>query len=54
MIILEELVAVVAREEAGSLAGEAGEPGYAQPVEREREGLTAGQVSSGRGLGWKR
>ncbi len=37
MIFLEELVAVVAGEEASSLTGKAGEPGYTQPVERERE-----------------
>ena len=37
VMFLEELVAVVAREEASSLAGKAGEPGYTQPVEGERE-----------------
>jgi hypothetical protein len=37
MMFLEELVAVVAGEEASSLTGKAGEPGYTQPVERERE-----------------
>jgi len=37
VVLLKELVAVVAREQASSLSGEAGEPGYAQPVERERE-----------------
>jgi hypothetical protein len=36
-MFLEELVAVVAGEEASSLTGKAGEPGYTQPVERERE-----------------
>ncbi len=36
-MFLEELVAVVAGEEASSLTGEAGEQGYTQPVERERE-----------------
>jgi hypothetical protein len=35
-MFLEELVAVVAGEEASSLTGKAGEPGYTQPVERER------------------
>ena len=47
VMFLEELVAVVAGEEASSLTGEAGEPGYTQPVEREIEGATAGQESSG-------
>ncbi len=37
VMFLEELVAVVAGEEASSLTGEAGESGYTQPVERERE-----------------
>jgi hypothetical protein len=37
VVFLKELVAVVAREEAGSLPGEAGEPRYAEPVERKRE-----------------
>jgi hypothetical protein len=37
VMFLEELVAVVAGEEASSLTGKAGEPGYTQPVERERE-----------------
>jgi hypothetical protein len=37
MMFLEELVAVVAGEEASSLTGKAGEPGYTPPVERERE-----------------
>ena len=37
MMFLEELVAVVAGEEASGLTGKAGEPGYTQPVERERE-----------------
>ena len=37
VVFLKELVAVVAREEASSLAGEAGEPWYAKPVERKRE-----------------
>ena len=37
VVFLKELVAVVAREEASSLAGEAGEPRYAKPVERKRE-----------------
>jgi hypothetical protein len=32
VVFLEELVAVVAREEASSLAGEAGKPRYAKPV----------------------
>ena len=37
MMFLEELVAVVAGEEASGLTGKAGEPRYTQPVERERE-----------------
>ncbi len=37
VVFLKELVAVVAREEACSLAGEAGEPWYAKPVKRKRE-----------------
>jgi hypothetical protein len=37
VVFLKELVAVVAREEASSLAGEAGEPRYTKPVERKRE-----------------
>ncbi len=37
MMFLEELVAVVAGEEASNLTGKAGEPGYTQPVERERK-----------------
>jgi hypothetical protein len=37
MMLLEELVAVVAGEEASSLTGEADEPGYTQPVEREKD-----------------
>jgi hypothetical protein len=37
MMFLEELVAVVAGEEASSLTGKAGKPGYTQPVEGERE-----------------
>ena len=36
MMFLEELVAVIAGEEASSLTGKAAEPGYPQPVERER------------------
>ena len=48
MMFLEELVAVIAGEEASSLTGKAAEPGYPQPV--EREGATAGQESSGRRL----
>jgi hypothetical protein len=37
VVLLKELVAVVAREQASGLSGEAGEPGYAQPVEGESE-----------------
>ncbi len=46
-MFLEELVAVVAGEEASGLTGKAGEPGYTQPVERERGDR---QESSGRRL----
>ena len=37
VVLLKELVAVVAREQASGLSGEAGEPRDAQPVERKRE-----------------